>query len=426
MSDFYPDLENNYPNKIDEYNPLSDVTASTYDIAKQYETYLSLGNTRDENGYTGLQKAAKYKEENPILDKMIINAKKYNILQQMIISTQRFAKSLKFQTVFSISQPDTSDNQMNGGIWAKIKDTLENGEKKVLLKHKDNNSYYNFYPQTTGDQVVFEDGDNCENFKSSIELFKNDYDDLKDSYNDFKKVFENHKHDDCYYTEKEIDAKFNRIIDMVYPIGSIYTSTKNVSPESFIGGTWIPIKDTFLLCAGDKYKAGSSGGSATKTVPLPVHRHGFTPEGSVTNSAESVDLGHQHTIPDHSHNIKLYSSIEQDKINIRLRTNSPNNNDGDWNTSVLHFGKGSATYVNSNAIDMSVEGHRHTISGSTDDSLSYPIGKSEYTSKNGSTITTKVSSSFTGKTGTTENAGTGGTLDIMPPYKTIYAWERTA
>lgn len=421
MSDFYPDLENNYPNKIDEYNPLSDVTASTYDIAKQYETYLSLGNTRDENGYTGLQKAAKYKEENPILDKMIINAKKYNILQQMIISTQRFARSLKFQTVFSISQPDTSDNQMNGGIWAKIKDTLENGEKKVLLKHKDNNSYYNFYPQTTGDQVVFEDGDNCENFKSSVELFKNDYDDLKDSYNDFKKDFENHKHDDCYYTEKEIDAKFNRIIDMVYPIGSIYTSTKNVSPASFIGGTWTPIKDTFLLCAGDKYKAESSGGSAAKTVPLPVHNHRFTPAGSVSSNANSVDGGHTHTIPNHSHDVSLYSSIEQDSISVKLRTNSPNDTDGSWNTSVVHFGKGSATYVNSNAIDLSVSAHRHTIQGSTSNVIS-----SNNTSRNGSQISTTVSSSFKGTAGTTENAGSDATIDIMPPYKTVYAWERTA
>ena len=208
---------------------------------------------------------------------------------------------------------------------------------------------------------------------------------------------------------------------MVYPIGSIYTSTKNVSPASFIGGTWTPIKDTFLLCAGDKYKAGSTGGSSTKTVPLAVHNHRFTPAGSVSSNANSVDGGHTHTIPNHSHDVSLYSSIEQDSISVKLRTNSPNDTDGSWNTSVVHFGKGSATYVNSNAIDLSVSAHRHTIQGSTSNVIS-----SNNTSRNGSQISTTVSSSFKGTAGTTENAGSGETLDIMPPYKTVYAWERTA
>lgn len=48
-----------------------------------------------------------------------------------------------------------------------------------------------------------------------------------------------------------------------YPIGAIYISASETSPETLFGGTWEQIKDTFLLSAGDKYKAGTVGGEAT-------------------------------------------------------------------------------------------------------------------------------------------------------------------
>lgn len=60
------------------------------------------------------------------------------------------------------------------------------------------------------------------------------------------------------------------ILNMAYPVGSIYMSTKNNSPEKFLGGKWIQIKDTFLLAAGSKYTAGTTGGEASHT-----HEYGF-------------------------------------------------------------------------------------------------------------------------------------------------------
>lgn len=56
-------------------------------------------------------------------------------------------------------------------------------------------------------------------------------------------------------------------IDKIYPVGSIYMSVNNISPQSFIGGTWERIKDRFLLSAGDAYAAGAEGGSKN-------HKHG--------------------------------------------------------------------------------------------------------------------------------------------------------
>ena len=65
-----------------------------------------------------------------------------------------------------------------------------------------------------------------------------------------------------------IEALFNRI----YPVGSIYMSVNSTSPATLFGGTWVQIKDTFLLSAGDTYNAGNTGGEATHkltTAELP-------------------------------------------------------------------------------------------------------------------------------------------------------------
>ena len=61
-----------------------------------------------------------------------------------------------------------------------------------------------------------------------------------------------------------------------YPVGSIYMSLSSTNPSTLFGGTWVQIKDTFLLAAGSTYKAGSSGGEATHKLTInemPSHRH---------------------------------------------------------------------------------------------------------------------------------------------------------
>lgn len=58
------------------------------------------------------------------------------------------------------------------------------------------------------------------------------------------------------------------LIDKIYPVGSIYMSTNNVSPQTFLGGTWTRIQNTFLIAAGSNYSAGSTGGSASHTHTL--------------------------------------------------------------------------------------------------------------------------------------------------------------
>lgn len=61
-------------------------------------------------------------------------------------------------------------------------------------------------------------------------------------------------------------ARIQAIEDKLYPVGSIYISVNNTSPATLFGGTWVQIKDTFLLACGNTYAAASTGGEATHTL----------------------------------------------------------------------------------------------------------------------------------------------------------------
>lgn len=61
-----------------------------------------------------------------------------------------------------------------------------------------------------------------------------------------------------------------------WPVGSIYTSTLPTDPHELFGGTWEPIQDTFLWCAGPKHAAGTTGGEETHKLTInefPQHTH---------------------------------------------------------------------------------------------------------------------------------------------------------
>lgn len=65
------------------------------------------------------------------------------------------------------------------------------------------------------------------------------------------------------------------LLNLIYPVGSIYMSINSASPQTLFGGTWEQLKDTFILAAGDTYAAGSTGGEATHTLTtseIPNHR----------------------------------------------------------------------------------------------------------------------------------------------------------
>lgn len=77
-------------------------------------------------------------------------------------------------------------------------------------------------------------------------------------------------------TDQNMQSQID-VLKKLYAVGSIYMSTNSTSPASLFGGTWVRIKDKFLLGAGDDYSAGATGGEATHTLTvdeMPNHGHG--------------------------------------------------------------------------------------------------------------------------------------------------------
>ena len=60
------------------------------------------------------------------------------------------------------------------------------------------------------------------------------------------------------------------LLDIIYPVGSVYLTINDVNPQTLFGGTWEQIKDRFLIGAGDIYKAGKTGGKAIHDHPYKV------------------------------------------------------------------------------------------------------------------------------------------------------------
>ena len=86
------------------------------------------------------------------------------------------------------------------------------------------------------------------------------------------------------------------VVDAIYPVGSIYMSVNDVSPELLFGGSWERIEDRFLLAAGSDHEAGEEGGSESATVSIDGHTHTIETFDNVKFHSDSFTTG-QYDIP---------------------------------------------------------------------------------------------------------------------------------
>lgn len=87
-------------------------------------------------------------------------------------------------------------------------------------------------------------------------------------------------------------ATWVNLLDIIYPVGSIYHSTSGTSPASSIGGTWSAISGRFLLGANSTYPAGKQDGAASVTLSLsqiPAHSHQWKGWNWLQTSVSSGD-----------------------------------------------------------------------------------------------------------------------------------------
>lgn len=256
-----------------------------------------------------------------------------------------------------------------------------------------------------------------------------------------------------------------QILDIVYPVGSIYLSTSAVSPQTFLGGTWESIEGRFLLCADSSHEAGTTGGSNDAVVVS--HSHSAS-SGSATPgvTVESAG-GHSHTgtaasAGSHSHDAEADSAGSHSHSisgGSHTHTASTNNTGGHthaypfysyrtnptpegWDTSsrfVVQSGgirsSGGATSSNgshSHSVTVATSSsHSHTASSSGAHAHSVTVDSDGAHTHSVSTVssgshTHDASVEAHSHTVTVQSAGEGGDGKNMPAYLAVNAWRRTA
>jgi hypothetical protein len=183
--------------------------------------------------------------------------------------------------------------------------------------------------------------------------------------------------------ECQYDAKFNgglnykgkELLDLIYPVGSIYLSVNSASPVDLFGGTWERIKDTFLLGAGDAYEAGSTGGSEDAVVVR--HNH--------------LQQSHNHTQNAHKHGPSLDGS----------------------------------RYLYYNYSDVQTGVSERSVASSSGN-YKAPVINNSATDWKGATYTSSETAENNETTAVNIETGVDGSGKNMPPYLTVYMWKRTA
>lgn len=201
-------------------------------------------------------------------------------------------------------------------------------------------------------------------------------------------------------------SKMN-IIDMVYPVGSIYMSTASTSPATLFGGTWVALNQgRVLIGANSTYPAGSTGGEATHKITvdeLPSHNH----NASTGNAGKHNHNGNTGNGGDHTHT--------RGTMNIK----------GKISASVEHYvGEVSGAFY-SVPNGATVGAHGYTVFGVGFDA-SRPGAWTGETSKALAHSHTISEVAAHAHTVTVENTGGGSNMNNMQPYLAVYMWKRTA
>ena len=235
------------------------------------------------------------------------------------------------------------------------------------------------------------------------------------------------------------------LLNRVYPVGSIYMSAVNVSPASFLGGTWQAIEQgRMLMAAGSSWQAGTTGGAAYHALTvqeMPAHDHSATETaaGGHTHGASTGSAGahahsgstnnagnHYHTgttsgAGNHAHtrgSMNITGTVNVIGYDADfVATGAFYNTNSLGKTAVQN--KGDPDYVA--GFDAS---RSWTGSTSTDGSHSHGFSTS-WAGEHAHSLSIASAGAHTHAI-TIGRAGSGAAFSILPPYIAVYMWRRTA
>lgn len=178
------------------------------------------------------------------------------------------------------------------------------------------------------------------------------------------------------------------IINMVYPIGSIYMSVNSTSPASFLPGTsWTQIENAYLFAKRSGDTAGSISGASDYKITkemLPSHNHGL--------NSHTHTLSHTHALTESSFEI--------------INTQEGTSGDTILSTDGYFSDSNTSTYRDKNI--------SYSTGGDTQPTIKVTL------SGNTAGASTTTTSGASGDT-----ASTGSNQAYMPRFIAMYVWKRT-
>lgn len=66
---------------------------------------------------------------------------------------------------------------------------------------------------------------------------------------------------------------WTNLLEIIYPVGSIYCSTLTTSPAELLGGSWIKIEEAVLRSSNDAFGYTGADSHAMTVEEMPNHQH---------------------------------------------------------------------------------------------------------------------------------------------------------
>lgn len=218
--------------------------------------------------------------------------------------------------------------------------------------------------------------------------------------NDYFEVSEPQNNGQNYESKSmTIEQLRNYIFASAFPVGAIYMTTNpGFDPNNVFGQKWERFAEGRTIFGVDGDKNGKSK-EYINTWCTP----------NVNGGAESMTLD-TNTMPQHRHNIDIYTEVDKGAIEFGIRhPYDPNNSF----TPSLHVKDGRG------AVSARGSGH-HWNTGTV--CKDQPASNDDSTKK-GDTVSIKLPGIQTSVT--VNDNGSGNEIPLYPPYVTCYIWQRT-
>lgn len=252
----------------------------------------------------------------------------------------------------------------------------------------------------------------------------------------------------------------SEIVNMIYPIGSLYMSTSAANPSTLFGGTWEAFGQGRTIIGktddGMFSELESVGGAESKSISIAAHSHTIAHTHTIGNHTHTLNNhthtvnSHTHTLSSHTHNYSHNHSIGNTVLSLTQLTkhnhDASDSGGGKYGAYQSNTSGGGLWHVvtrgwapNQGSLQMTTTStggsgsHNHSISqvnantgapSNNNTSASSPgtgTPSNNSTSSAGSTTTSAASSGSSGSAGAQTIS-----VNILQPYIIVNIWKRTA